>query len=565
MGRVAFGRFVALVLVGALASCSSVPRDVPDGEPPRKEDRATGGPLDPLSRRFGLVRQRLRERGYSEAEALARRFALEGRGRVQPVDLPAGRCTTFVALSGGGMRDLRLSLYDGEGAEVSQDVVEGEGGLVHVCPQWKAAEHGTIPHYLVFEAKEGSGAIVAARFESNPGRSAGFEGLFDSVLAPRVPMREVEAKLSTSRTALRARGLSPLGEPRLERVAEGETLRLARDLDEGRCYVAVAHAGEGVTDVDFFLYDEGGAEVARDLESNAEPILEHCPREGGRHTFEARAFEGAGALGILIFEGPEGAVHEPPPPGTEEARAQSSSSIASPRDPVATLSQVATQLAVRGYEPVFVVRDGPVTPGEVRTHDVLVGPGCGVALGAATEAGTDLDLYLSDPGGRALDRDTRVGGAARVVACPREASVLRLAVKAYGREGSYALAVFRAPPAIRDVAALRLEEATHVQRARGYAEVERVHLSFEEGQEERRTFKLASGRCAALAVAGDDGIEDVDLFLRGEEGQLLASESGPAPWATVTRCANERESIALDIVAYRGAGDVTLVRLEGEP
>ncbi len=384
-------------------------------------------------------------------------------------NLPTGECTTFTALGGGGVRDLRLTLFDDEGAEVATDAVPGEGGLVHVCPHAASAVRRpppTTPYYLVLEAHEGTGAAVVEGFGSAPGTGHGFDALFAGLLAPRVPFRKVEQQLAESRSALRARGLLPLGPPILDSVAEGEVLRRTYPLDAGRCYVAVARAGAGLRDVDLFLFDPTGAEVARDLDSDAEPRLEHCPDQSGRFTVEVRAFQGAGALGLMVLDGPA-SDHPDPPPPKPAVPPEGRPDAPSEGDPMVALTTATTALEERGYgAPLFVVRDGTIAPGEAPSHEVLLGPGCGVVVGAASGSDMDLDLYLSDAGGQPIDRDTGVDPTARVSACPTEATPQRVTVKAYGRDGRYALAVLHAPAGIRNVQDLRLEEAVASFRAR---------------------------------------------------------------------------------------------------
>ena len=136
------------------------------------------------------------------------------------------------------------------------------------------------------------------------------------------------------------------------------------------------------------------------------------------------------------------------------------------------------------------------------------------------------------------------------------------------REAPYALTVLRAPEGIADVRALRLEEATAAFQARGYERTQTADLSLDPGEHTTRPVQVPPGRCVAIAAAGDADVEDLDLFLRTADGQLVASESGPAPWAAVSRCVDAGdapESLELEVVMYRGGGDVTLARLEGAP
>jgi hypothetical protein len=484
-----------------------------------------------------------------------------------PLDLGAGRCTTFVGVAGGGVRQLSLVVYDGEGAEVAADATEGEGGLAHVCPQPADPTAETIPHHLVVRSLEGAGAVIVGAFETIPGAGQGFDGLFEGIVAPQVRFREVEERLAERRAVLRERGFLPLGDPHLDRVAEEEDVSFAVSLSAGRCYVAMARGGEGLTDIDLVLLDPDGAEVARDLDRDAEPDVELCPDDGGRYAVIARAFEGAGALGVLVLEGP--APTEPPevPEGTDDNVVVEEHDVEPPPNPVATLSTFTAALESRGYgAPSFVVPDGWVARGEVRSHELALGSGCFVVVGAAGRPETDLDLYLT-ANGRTVDRDTGVSPTARVRLCTAGMTTARVTVKTYGRGGSYALATVRAPDPIRSLRALRLEEATAELRLRGWNAAQPVTRPLSSDEPIRMSSYIRAGRCTALAVAGDEGITDVDVFLRDAEGRLLASSSGPEAFATVARCAeeDEDEDATAEVVAYRGSGTVTIQRLSGTP
>lgn len=512
---------------------------------------AEAGPLDALNRRHARLRQRMRTRGYGEEVGLARHLVLEDRGVALPLDLEVGRCATFLALGGGTIRQLDLVLYDGEGAEIAADSVPGEGGLVHVCPQ---AESGMThqPFYLVVDARSGAGAVLVGQFASELDEGEGFDGLFEGVLEPHVPFRDVEAHLAQSRGALRARGFSPLGAPVLERVTEGSVVRVPVELEGGRCYVAVGRS-DGVRDIDLFLFDGAGVEVHRDLANNAEPSIELCPSAAGRYTVELRVFEGAGAAGVAVFAGPgqpgEDAVVDP----TLEPEPRA--------DPSLALLALARPLQSRGFgAPLFVSRDAAILPGEVRTHEVVVGPGCGIVAGAASHEGMDLDLYLADESGREVDSDTAVHSTARVRACRAEPTVLRVAVKAYGRDGAYALAVLPAPAAIASLQALRLEEATAPFRLRGYEERSTLDAFIGHGVRHRISLPaLVPGACIAVAAVGTDEIEDLDLFLLDASGAAITRDSGPEPHATVSRCAeDEEETLTAEIAMYRGGGAVEI-------
>ncbi len=555
----------ALLWLALLAGC---PREDDEAPVPRAASDEGTGPLDALSRRFGRLRARLRERGYGEATSLRRVFVLEGEALAFPLDLSSRRCTTIVALGGGGLRDLDLRLFDGEGEQVGADADRGEGTLVYACPPVAAGTNApaTAPHYAVLEAKEGSAAVVLGELESERGEGSGFDGLFEGVLSPSVPFRDVEAELARSRSALRARGLEPLLDVEVQAFAESEVARHNVPLETGACYSILVRSGEGVVDVDVMVTSPNGVEVARNLNRDAEPSLTFCPEESGEHAVEMRLVEGAGAIGMLVARGDERPAREDPIPPEGPSEVRHAADLGLPA-PAASVMLVARGLESRGYEtPRLLVPEATIGPGELRSHGLPLEPGCAVVLGASPDEATDLDLYLLDGENRVLSRDTGVQAVARVSVCVSEREIVRVMVKSYGEHAEYALAVLRAPRAISDLRELRLEEATASLRARGFAPVEQLERSLEEGERSTIDLEVPPQRCVAVAAAGDVSVEDVDVFLRTPAGDLVASESGPAPYASVMRCAgDEAESLVAEVVMYRGSGAVLVAELEDTP
>jgi hypothetical protein len=571
--RPAAGLALACALVLGACPAPEEPARAPDASVGTGEfgDAAQGlGPLDALGRRFGRVRTRLRDLGLDRELGYRRVFLPEGGGTELPLDLDTDDCATLVALGGSGLRDLRMVLYDGDGREVAEDGIPGEGGLVHVCPQAGPADRLARPYHLVLLSREGSGAVALGGLVGRPDPERGFEGVFDGVLSPRVPVEAVAARLARSLPPLRARGLEPVGEAEYETLAEGGVLRRSVRLERSRCYVILARGDREIADLDLILFDPSGAEIARDLEGDAEPRLEHCPAETGRHTIELRPYEGAGALGWMLLVGPgrepAGSAGEgtPAAAGADEAAAP----VERP-DPVAALGAAAAGLASRGYDPpLFLVRGGFLAPGESRGHEIVLGPGCTVVLGTAADPGVDLDLYLAREDGEVVDVDTRVQPMARVAACPARSRLFRVTVKSYGREGTYALATLHPPEDVDDMLDLRLEDAASGVRSRGFVEVGRRRPPAVGGRERvlgegarwTEPVRPSPGRCLAFVAAGDEGVTDLDLLVRDASGTVLASDAGPAPFAGVVRCAplalDPEALYEVEVVVYRGRGRV---------
>lgn len=551
-----------LALVG-LASCDE--RVATPEAPRRGALSGESPPLDALARRHGRLRERLALRGYDVVEGQSRVFVLESHGVAIPVDLDASRCHTFAALGSAGVRELHAVLYDGEGVEVAADAIAREGALVHTCPQ---AIEGlrTMPHHLVLFAVAGSGSVAISEAESAPGTGEGFEGIYDELLAPSVPFRDVEQALTRSRTALRARGFSPVAEPAVRTLVERGAARADLPVERGRCYVALARGGQGVEDLDLFLFDDDGVEVARDLSRGAEASVEHCATATATYVAEVRAYRGSGAVGLASFAGTRGTA------GGPDSREVGEAIGVGPErdDPEVELAVSMASLVEQGFdEPVLVARSAVINPGEVLTHDVVVGPGCGLVAAVGSDEAMDLDLYLADPTGREIDTDTDTRSHAAVRACSPTASVLRVAVKVYGRDGTYALGVLRAPRGIADVTSLRLAELTAEPRARGYAVQSSAPYELDEGARAGGRTEIAAGRCLVVAAASRGELRDVDLELRSLEGRVLAADSGPAPQATSGWCAPPgappRVPVVWEVRAYRGSGGVQVEVMEGPP
>lgn len=521
-------------------------------------------PLDSLARRHARLRERLTRRGYDVMARQARTFVLEARGVAIPVDLDATRCHTFALLGSTGIRSLHAILYDGDGVEVASDAVPREGALIHTCPQ---SDDGPIsPHHLVVLATSGSGSVAITQATSAPGRGEGFEGLFDDILAPTGSTSDVEQALSRSRTALRARGFAMLGEPTIERLSDRGTARMNVQLSSERCYVAIARGGQGIEDLDLYLFDGNGAEVGRELSHGAEASIEHCPSESAPYVLLARAYRGSGAVGLGAFAGPRG---QPPADHAEGRELDEAFTLERRADaPDLQLSVAVADLVEQGFgEPTFLVRSAVINPREVLSHDLVLGPGCVLVSAVGSDEAMDLDLYLADPNGREIDVDTDTRSSAMVRTCVSAATVVRVAVKVYGRDGTYALASLRAPRDVADVLSLRLAELTAEPRARGYEP--RSSELLELAEDERRTgeITLEPGRCLVVALAGDASLRDVDLVLFDAEARVLASDRGPAAHATSGWCVAPSEPgpvvVTWEAHAFRGAGSVRVETLEG--
>jgi hypothetical protein len=546
-------RLGSLVLGLALAFAGPAECDREPPVAPSAAIETPAEPIDALTRRLGRARQRLRERGYEETGWSRRLFLPAGAARAETVRIRRGVCTTFLALAGGAVQELELVLYDSDGRRAAVDSVRGEGSLVHSCPL-RALQRGSADalYYLKARTKGGAGAVAIRAFESQVGSAAGVEGVFEGILAPPDEGDGVATRLGRTLDRLRSRHMTSTGPPVIGRVLEGEALKRTVTLESARCYVAIARGEGTVRDLALYLFDPTGAEVARDLEGRDEPRVEHCADTSGSYLVEARSAEGSGDVGLAL-------VLDPSAEPAIQALAPTEANAESTNDAPDLVPAAVAALLERGYQsPRYLVRAAGIRPGETIVHEVTLGAGCSVLLAAPESADMDLDLYLAGAASDVTASDTRITSEARLATCRAEAEPTRATVKAYGRDGTYALVMLDAPEGATDVRRVRLLEATAPFVARRY-ELDRV-ADFALGEGEERTFPIEAlaGTCFVSAAAGGQSLDDIDLAIRAEDGRVLASDTGPDAWASVSRCVDEDSRFELRVMAYRGAGTVLL-------
>lgn len=532
--------------VGVLSACCVVCAcDVtPREQRPRAEGNRTAArqPFDALSRRFSRVRDALKRRGYEPNRDTRRDFAFEGDGFVTVLELDSRRCTTVVGLGGARLLDLRFELYDASGVRVVADDVEGAAALLHVCPLVSGR------YWLAASSARGSGAVVYETFASQPGEGQGFDGVFGGALVPTLPSEALGRQLEQSAAGLLARGAEVVDGPRVETLAEGSAVRRNIVLVAGQCYVVAAQAAGADRDVDVFLFDPTGAEVARDMRPGASVVVSYCAVSDGPHTVELRAFEGSGSVAAIVARVPQ---------------TSSDAGVAAPAaglDPEAAIEDEVRRLERRGYRSIGERARGlALTTGAAAVHEIVLSPGCTVLLAAGGSGVGDIDLYLHRSDGGALDRDMGLDVVSRVATCVSAAVTVRLEVKMFSGAGAYVLARVLAPANVREVLAARLEIAGADYRARGYvadAAIRRVSIAEEEPSSV--VVHAGAGECVAAVAAGDEGLTDVDVFLRDAERRVVASDTGGRAWGAASWCAPSDDDVVVEVRAYRGSGTAAI-------
>jgi hypothetical protein len=76
-------------------------------------------------------------------------------------------------------------------------------------------------------------------------------------------------------------------------------------LEPGRCYRVVGVGGEGVDDMDLFLYDPDGVQANQDASQDRYPVLgvqaELCPIRAGAYRLQVQMYQGGGQFALGVY------------------------------------------------------------------------------------------------------------------------------------------------------------------------------------------------------------------------------------------------------------------------
>lgn len=87
---------------------------------------------------------------------------------------------------------------------------------------------------------------------------------------------------------------------------EGQTEEFSTVFEVGYCYRVIGVGGETMADLDLFIVDENGNQIAADTATDNFPVLglgsdTICPRWTGPFYITARAYRGYGDYGVQVF------------------------------------------------------------------------------------------------------------------------------------------------------------------------------------------------------------------------------------------------------------------------
>ncbi|MBI5490187.1 MAG: hypothetical protein HY905_22825 [Deltaproteobacteria bacterium] len=401
---------------------SDVFRDVTEGP-------ADGGGAEEMQERARSFAEIVTDRGFAVVAQDEPVHLAAGAEDERAVTLAADRCYTFGAYGGAGATDVDLYLTAPDGGEVALD----EDAALDAYVQWCPVVAGEF-HLRLKMAGDG-GDVLVVRLEASAERIGGLDGLW---LGTRNLPGPTHLSLEQTGEEL-ARHLETMGY-RMDAAATltGEARQMVirthmLDLGADKCHVFGAVGGPEVADLDLFLYDSDGNEVAADEALTATAVVQVCPQENGRFRLDVAMRRGFGPYEVLRGASP--AV------GAEAARG------------LDTVAKTRLRTVVdRIHIPELVALGGPQA-GELRERGVrrfeneLREGECFLFVAVGAQPVVDIDLYVYDPDGEVAVRDDQPDAMPAVQFCASRSGTWATDVKMIEGSGAFTLLQYRTPAA----------------------------------------------------------------------------------------------------------------------
>ncbi len=321
--------------------------------------------------------------------------------------------------------------------------MDGRLGFAGVLPAVVSLLVGCIYHDLGAHETAGWSAPVAAPSPDAPPIADGpgiDPGQVDA--GPGIDPAAADDFLAhrmTEVSTARAEGRPPLSDLQRATLATSEIQDFNIELVAGGCYTVIGVGVPQVTDLDLFLFDPVGAQVAVDTDTNNVPVIAHCASASGVFRVQAKVYSGAGEFAVQLFgtDGGPGGAPTPPPTGSFP-----------PPDPSGDpLERRMAELYARFGQrraPVSALMRGSLATSRTQDFALTLQAGnCYTAIATSDPSLADLDMYVFDPSGAELGQDRATDNFPVVQACPNATGRHRVRVEAYGGSGNFALQVYQ--------------------------------------------------------------------------------------------------------------------------
>ncbi len=128
----------------------------------------------------------------------------------------------------------------------------------------------------------------------------------DPVAAEEIDPNDRIGQEMAQRAQQFAEGMTPATPLFRGTLSNGGTQDYQAILQGARCFKIVGVGGQGVTDLDLFLFDPNGVQVQQDTATDSYPVLglTHpiCPETSGSYRVQVKMFQGSGDFGVRVYE-----------------------------------------------------------------------------------------------------------------------------------------------------------------------------------------------------------------------------------------------------------------------
>jgi hypothetical protein len=348
------------------------------------------------------------------------------------------------------------------------------------------------------------------------------------------------------------------------------------DLRRGYCYTFTAFGQPG-TDVNLFMLDPRGVDVAHNVQPDEHPWLSFCAARAGRFTARLQMARGSGEF---FFAPYQSRARRPADLtaffGASTTAAAGPAVAAIDPDTQTRLQQLDQTLGAERYQRVGEAQGLQLHERDERLFQLSLEQGRCYAFATLGGPGTsDTDVYLVDGSGHWLQADSTANRDGVVRFCAPSTDQFTLQVRLLHGDGpvftaAYLQAAASGPtpppttdgPLIADTstAGAGLDENFALldadMRARGYESLGAPqHAHLDEGGTQEYEVDLEGNKCYAILAVGDSGVRNVDLTLLDATGHEVDRDDAGDARPTVRVCPTADGHYRMRVRMMSGTGD----------
>lgn len=362
-------------------------------------------------------------------------------------------------------------------------------------------------------------------------------------------------------------------------LSQGNLVAYALDAQPGICYAAIAVGAPG-TDLDMVVLDPQGRTVSHDVATTTHPHVAFCPYQPGRHVARIQMSSGQGDFYYILFAGRSSvqtqlAAFFNGSSNTGAAEGQPATASVDPATQ-ARIASVDQRLSTQRYQQTGQPQGIVMSARSERSYPLNLQQGYCYTFATFGGPGTnDTDVFVVDATGNELQRDTSTDLDAMVEFCPPANGAYNLRTRLYQGSGPVFVTGWirsrevQATPVAADATqgvisqqsttAAGLEENYRLiqadMQARGYevyGEPSRGQLA--EAASERFRITLEGGKCYAILAVGDNGVRDLDLIVRGANGEAIDRDIEADARPIVRVCPQSNGEQEIEVRMANGGG-----------